>query len=60
MSTEEHDQGVIELREETRYLEPISKFSSFILWNPDILVPVDENRDEYLQALSHGKLFVQR
>lgn len=34
----------------TRTLTLSSKFSSFVLWNPDI--PVDEGKDEYLRSLS--------
>jgi hypothetical protein len=34
----------------TRTLNLASKFSSFVLWNPDI--PVDEGKDEYLRSLS--------
>ncbi len=33
-----------------RVLEPVSTFSSFVLWHPDI--PVDEARDEYLRSLT--------
>ncbi|KAI0923650.1 hypothetical protein AcV5_009131 [Taiwanofungus camphoratus] len=33
-----------------RVLRPVSAFSSFVLWNPDI--PVDEGRDEYLRTLT--------
>ncbi|KAK7448402.1 hypothetical protein VKT23_013666 [Stygiomarasmius scandens] len=33
-----------------RMLQPTSRFSSFILWHPDI--PVDEGRDEYHGALN--------
>ncbi|KAK7439206.1 hypothetical protein VKT23_017696 [Stygiomarasmius scandens] len=33
----------------TRTLQPTSRFSSFVLWHPDI--PVDEGRDEYYGAL---------
>lgn len=32
-----------------RMLKPTARFSSLVVWNPDI--PVDENRDEYLRAL---------
>ncbi|KAI0694585.1 ribonuclease H2, subunit C [Cerioporus squamosus] len=34
----------------TRVLEPVSTFSSFLLWNPDI--PVNEGRDEYVRSLA--------
>ncbi|KAK7461346.1 hypothetical protein VKT23_008524 [Stygiomarasmius scandens] len=34
----------------TRTLQPVSRFSSFVLWHPDI--PVDEGRDEYHGALN--------
>jgi len=34
----------------TRTLQPTSRFSSFMLWHPDI--PVDEGRDEYYGALN--------
>ncbi|PIL24771.1 hypothetical protein GSI_12657 [Ganoderma sinense ZZ0214-1] len=34
----------------TRVLQPVSKFTSFVLWHPD--VPVDEARDEYLRSLT--------
>ncbi|KAI1790292.1 ribonuclease H2, subunit C [Ganoderma leucocontextum] len=34
----------------TRVLQPVSTFSSFVLWHPDI--PVDEARDEYLRSLT--------
>ena len=34
----------------TRVLQPVSTFSSFVLWHPDI--PVDEGRDEYLRSLT--------
>nr|VWP02244.1 Uncharacterized protein [Ganoderma boninense] len=34
----------------TRLLQPISTFSSFVLWHPD--VAVDEARDEYLRSLT--------
>ena len=33
-----------------RVLQPVSTFSSFVLWHPD--VPVDEARDEYLRSLT--------
>ncbi|EJF55300.1 ribonuclease H2, subunit C [Dichomitus squalens] len=33
-----------------RVLRPVSTFSSFVLWHPDI--PVDEGRDEYLRSLT--------
>ncbi|CCM02669.1 uncharacterized protein FIBRA_04774 [Fibroporia radiculosa] len=33
-----------------RVLQPISTFSSFVLWNPDTCV--DEGKDEYLRALT--------
>jgi hypothetical protein len=32
-----------------RTLKPVARFSSLVVWNPDI--PVDEGRDEYLRAL---------
>lgn len=34
----------------TRVLEPVSTFSSFVLWHPDI--PVNDGRDEYVRSLS--------
>ncbi|TFK82269.1 hypothetical protein K466DRAFT_666604 [Polyporus arcularius HHB13444] len=33
----------------TRVLEPVSTFSSFLLWHPDI--PVNDGRDEYVRSL---------
>ncbi|KAI8996504.1 ribonuclease H2, subunit C [Trametes punicea] len=33
-----------------RVLRPEARFSSFVLWHPDI--PVDEGRDEYLRSLT--------
>ncbi len=44
------DEGPAEEDELIRSLEPVSTFSSFTLWNPD--VPPDENRDEYLRSLT--------
>ncbi|KAF9465559.1 ribonuclease H2, subunit C [Collybia nuda] len=34
----------------TRTLVPISQFSNFIIWNPDM--PVDATRDEYIRSLT--------
>ncbi|RPD58971.1 hypothetical protein L226DRAFT_510774 [Lentinus tigrinus ALCF2SS1-7] len=34
----------------TRVLEPVSTFSTFVLWNPDI--PPNEGRDEYVRSLT--------
>ena len=33
----------------TRFLEPVSTFASFVLWNPDI--PANDGRDEYVRSL---------
>ena len=33
----------------TRVLEPVSTFSSFVLWNADI--PANDGRDEYVRSL---------
>ncbi|RDX54076.1 hypothetical protein OH76DRAFT_1373994 [Lentinus brumalis] len=33
----------------TRVLEPVSTFSTFLLWHPDI--PVNDGRDEYVRSL---------
>ncbi|KAG2137555.1 ribonuclease H2, subunit C [Suillus bovinus] len=37
-------------RVEIRRLTPVSRFSSFTVWSPDI--PVDEGKDEYLRSLT--------
>ena len=50
---DDDDENVEEPSGETRYLEPIAKFSSFIHWNPDI--QLDESRDEYIQGLNQWR-----
>ncbi|KAG1857351.1 ribonuclease H2, subunit C [Suillus subalutaceus] len=42
----DHDDSRVEIRK----LTPVSRFSSLIVWSPDI--PVDEGKDEYLRSLT--------
>jgi hypothetical protein len=50
---EVHDMAMVDEKDDgskSRVLRPTAKFSSFVLWNPDIAV--DEGRDEYLRSLT--------
>jgi len=45
----EEDPGDGNIRQDARQLIPMSTFSSFTIWSPDI--PVDEGKDEYIRCL---------
>ena len=45
----EEDPGDGNIRKDARQLIPMSTFSSFTIWSPDI--PVDEGKDEYIRCL---------
>lgn len=54
----DEDEEQLEENVNARYLEPVSKFRSFVHWNPDY--ELDESRDEYIQTLSQWRTLTSK